>query len=80
VNMLRAWRLIAAAVRGGREESGRIIDEMDDCVCCLRIMVTTLAATTATNVVALAECDKAVAIALAEEQIGDFVKAARQQL
>jgi hypothetical protein len=78
--MLRLWRLIAAAVRDGGEDTGRIIDEMEDCVCCLRIMVNSLTACSASLLVAVTKDDKAVAVAVVEKQIGKLVEAARQQL
>jgi hypothetical protein len=80
VGMLRLWRLIAASVRGGGEDRDRIIDEMEGCAACLRIMLSIFAVSSASVLVAESKHDEAAAIAAAEATIGELVKAARQLL
>lgn len=81
VGTLRAWRVIVAALRDDDDDAiGRILDELDGCVRCLRLMVIFIASSEASIMISLARDDKARAIAQAEKQLGEYIENARRRI
>lgn len=81
VGTLRAWRVIVAALHDDDDDAiGRILDELDGCVVCLKYMVIFIASSEASIMISLARNDKARAIAQAEKQLGEYIETARRHI
>ena len=81
VGILRGWRLVVAAMREDDDDaSGSILDEVEGCVLCLRLMVSFLSSTAASLTVGVAGDNQDLAVAQAEKMLREYTETARKQL
>jgi hypothetical protein len=76
IAVLRSWRLVTAYMREDTVDAQRIITELEGCATCLILTVNFLAGASAGAFLRIADDDRAKGIAMAEQQLAEFIVAA----
>jgi hypothetical protein len=78
IAVLRGWRLVTTYMKEDTAAAQRIIAELDGCTTCLVVTINFLAGASAGAFLRLADDDRAQGIAMAEQQLAQFILAAEQ--